>query len=153
MSSFIFTHFILLSASSNGSRKLQRSYKWTLTPWKRLGTRLASTWRSSFLLLPQGGLVHFGRTVLADSLQRSLLTPGLGEREHCAVKKKKNGPGRTRHPHISELHLGRCFCALSDLSPSLSEEADRNWATWLTPISISQSEKLLSRVWPLSDLC
>lgn len=76
-----FTHFILLSASSNGSRQLQRSYTWTLTPWEGLGTRLASRWHSSLLLLPQRGLVHFGRTVLADSLQRSLLTPSLRERD------------------------------------------------------------------------
>lgn len=56
------------------------------------------------------------------------------------------------HSHISELHLGRCFCALSDLTES--EEADRKWATWLTPISMSTVGKssLVDTVWLLSDL-
>lgn len=66
-----------------------------------------------------------GRTVSTDSLQRILLTLGLGARDI-------NDTGRIWHSHISELYLGRCFCTPSDLPPSLK-------VRWLTALQLPDS--------------
>lgn len=113
--------------------------KWVRKTAKKLSTDTGSLGRtrtrlsSAVALSPpavSGRMLQFGRTVLADSSQRILLTPGLGG---CGIPLSQSSPGRMLQ-HLSDQSPSRKMRTLATTPFCMSTEGRNSLADGLAPL-------------------